>query len=69
MTQPLHGRAFSFISCTRHFLLPQGTAICLAKKEQSFYSFFYGSLYEYKYVGKHYQTPELKDDTQRELKL
>lgn len=69
MAEPLHGRIFSLISCTQHFLLPQGTRICLAKKEPSFHSFIDGSRYEYKYVSEHDRTPELKDEMPRELKL
>lgn len=38
-------------------------------KEATLYSFFYGNLYQYTYLGKHLQTPDLKEDMQKELNL
>ena len=50
-----------------YFLLSQAASLCLVKKDQNFYFFFYGNLY--KYVVKHLQTPDLKADMERELKF
>lgn len=64
VAQPLHGSLpvppAHHASCFPA-LPPSPTA--WLKKEQKNYSFFYGNLYKYKYVGKHLQTPDQRDGT------